>query len=131
MRKMMVAVAAFAFALGVSGTAFAATLSNLNGQSCGDDTGFWHFVNNQTGSGAAAGHLTATFSSGQTCEADPSAVLNRTQHFHCEASGTLESASTNLAGRLAAVRLRLREEGRAAARKSRPRSSERLLRAST
>lgn len=82
-----------------SGSLMAASISNLSGQSCGDAVGTWHFVNNQTG-GAAAGTLTATFSSGETCTTGPSAVLNNTQHFICEASGTLTGASTNLPGRL-------------------------------
>ena len=57
---------AAALALGVTGVAFAATLGNLSGQSCGDATGTWHFVNNQTG-GAGAGILSASWSSGNTC----------------------------------------------------------------
>jgi hypothetical protein len=77
----------------------AAVISNLSGQSCGDFSGTWHFVNNQTG-GAPAGTLTATWSSGDTCTVGPSKVLATTQHFDCVASGTLLSASTNLPGRL-------------------------------
>jgi len=79
--------------------AHAVTISNLSGQSCGDFTGAWHFVNNQTG-GAAAGTLTATWDSGDTCTVGPSKVLGNTQHFDCIASGGLVSASTNLPGRL-------------------------------
>jgi hypothetical protein len=79
--------------------AHAASISNLSGQSCGDLTGTWHFVNNQTG-GAPAGTLTATWSSGDTCSVSPSKVLANTQHFDCIASGTLLTASTNLPGRL-------------------------------
>jgi hypothetical protein len=81
------------------GTLMAASIENLSGQSCGDDTGFWHFVNNQTG-GAGAGEITATWSSGDTCTTGPSKVNANTQHFDCVASGTLLSASTNLPGRL-------------------------------
>jgi hypothetical protein len=77
----------------------AAVISNLNGQSCGDFSGNWHFVNNQTG-GAPAGQITATWSSGDTCTVGPSKVNNTTQHFNCTAGGTLVSASTNLPGRL-------------------------------
>ena len=44
----------------------AAVISNLSGQSCGDFSGVWHFVNNQTG-GAPEGTLTATWDSGDTC----------------------------------------------------------------
>jgi hypothetical protein len=82
-----------------SGAALAVNISNLSGQSCGDSTGTWHFVNNQTG-GAAAGILNASWSSGNTCTVSPSAVNNNTQHFNCTAAGTLLSASTNLPGRL-------------------------------
>ena len=88
-----------AIALGVSCAALAANLSNLSGQSCGDFTGAWHFVNNQTG-GAPAGTLSATWSSGDTCTVSASKVNSSTQHFNCIASGTLNSASTNLPGRL-------------------------------
>jgi hypothetical protein len=77
----------------------AVDISNISGQSCGSQTGTWHFVNNQTG-GAAAGTLTATWSSGDTCTVGASAVNAKTQHFYCTASGTLESASTNLPGKL-------------------------------
>ena len=84
---------------GIAGVPLAATINNLNGQSCGDFTGTWHFVNNQTG-GAPAGSLTASWSSGDTCTVSPSKVLGNTQHFNCVASGTLLSASTNLPGRL-------------------------------
>lgn len=82
-----------------SGAALAATISNVSGQSCGDSTGTWHFVNNQTG-GAPAGTLSAVWSSGNTCTVGASKVNNSTQHFYCTASGTLLSASTNLPGRL-------------------------------
>lgn len=85
--------------LGITGVALAATISNINGQSCGGDTGMWHFVNNQTG-GAAAGVLNATWSSGDSCTVSASKVLGNTQHFNCIASGALLSASTNLPGRL-------------------------------
>lgn len=85
--------------LGMTGVTLAATLSNLNGQSCGDFTGNWHFVNNQTG-GAPAGVLTATWSSGDSCTVSASKVNASNQHFNCIASGTLLSASTNLPGRL-------------------------------
>jgi hypothetical protein len=77
----------------------AADIENLSGQSCGDLTGTWHFVNNQTG-GAPAGTLTATWSSGDTCSVGAATVLQNVQHFFCTASGALESASTNLPGRL-------------------------------
>jgi len=82
-----------------SGAASAATISNLSGQSCGDFTGTWHFVNNQTG-GAPPGTLSAVWSSGDTCTVSASKVNNSNQHFFCTASGTLLSATTNLPGRL-------------------------------
>lgn len=91
---------AAATALAVSsGTAMAANISNLSGQSCGDFSGTWHFVNNQTG-GAAAGTLSAVWSSGDTCTVGASKVGASNQHFNCTASGTLLSASTNLPGKL-------------------------------
>ena len=87
-------------ALGVyAGTALAAQLDNLSGQSCGDYTGTWHFVNNQTG-GAGAGLLNATWSSGNACSVSPAKVLSNTQHFYCTGAGTLLGASTNLPGKL-------------------------------
>lgn len=85
--------------LGITGVALAATISNINGQSCGGDTGTWHFINNQTG-GAAGGVLNATWTSGDSCTVSASKVLGNTQHFNCIASGALLSASTNLPGRL-------------------------------
>ena len=98
--KKRVWISGAVLALGVvGGAAMAANLSNLSGQSCGTDQGTWHFVNNQTG-GAAAGTLTATWSSGDTCAVSASKVLSSVQHFHCGASGMLLSASTNLNGRL-------------------------------
>ena len=81
-----------------SSSALAADLGNLSGQSCGTADGTWHFVNNQTG-GAAAGTLTANFSSGQ-CVVGASAVNKSMQHFYCIASGALQGASTNLPGKL-------------------------------
>jgi hypothetical protein len=90
---------AAAITLGITGVTLAATISNISGQSCGTDTGLWHFINNQTG-GAPAGVLTATWSSGDTCTVSASKVLGNTQHFNCVASGTLLSAVTNLPGRL-------------------------------
>jgi len=83
----------------VSSPAVAATLSNGDGQSCGDGMGVWHFVNNQTG-GAAAGTLSATFSDGSVWNVAPSAVNRNVQHFYVESTGTLISATTTLPGRL-------------------------------
>lgn len=92
-------VTAAVAALGISGAVSAAVLSNFSGQSCGDFTGTWHFVNNQTGGNQTPGTLTVCFTSGcQTVTA--TTVLQNTQHFFVIATGTLISASTDLAGRL-------------------------------
>lgn len=96
--KVLVAVATAAL-VGISSPAIAAELSNLNGQTCGDGAGVWHFVNNQTG-GAAAGTLTASFSDGTHAMVTASKVLGSTQHFYVSAGGDLLSASTNLPGKL-------------------------------
>lgn len=96
--KVLVAVATAAL-VGISSPAIAAELSNLNGQTCGDGAGVWHFVNNQTG-GATTGTLTATFSDGSVWVVGPSAVNKNTVHFIVESAGTLVGASTNLPGRL-------------------------------
>ena len=48
------------------GSLMAVEISNLSGQSCGDFSGNWHFVNNQTGRRPAR-NITATWSSGDTC----------------------------------------------------------------
>ena len=87
-------------ALGLAaGSVGAVDIGNLSGQSCGEFTGTWHFVNNQTG-GAAPGTLNAVWSSGNSCSTAPSAVNKSTQHFYCTGAGTLLSASTNLPGKL-------------------------------
>jgi hypothetical protein len=99
MKKWHWAGAAGAVALGVATMAYAASIENLSGQSCGASTGNWHFVNNQTG-GAPAGQLTALWSSGNSCTVSPTTVNKNTQHFDCVASGALVSAATNLPGRL-------------------------------
>lgn len=99
MKRMLGVVLGVALAVSAS-PVLAATIDNLSGQSCGSDSGTWHFVNNQTG-GAAAGQLTASWDQGAvTCTTGPSAVNKTTQHFLCTASGTLTSASTNLPGKL-------------------------------
>ena len=97
MKKWMLVLTAVVALSG--GTLLAATLSNLSGQSCGDQTGTWHFVNNQTG-GAADGTLTANFTSG-VCVVDATKNTGSTQHFYCVGyEGTLLGASTDLPGRL-------------------------------
>jgi hypothetical protein len=96
---LMAGVAAMLF-VGMNLEAKAADLSNLSGQSCGEFSGNWHFVNNQVPRGSGTGTLTATWDSGDTCTVSASKILSNTQHFNCTASGALTSASTNLGGRL-------------------------------
>ena len=93
---------AFVLVAGLSGGALAADLNPAHVGTTGTGECTWHFVNNQTGAGAAAGTLTALFDGADTCTTGPTTVLNRTQHFHCETSGVAEllGASTNLAGNL-------------------------------
>ncbi len=98
-KKYWVAAASAALVM-VSSPAIAAELSNGEGQSCGDTVGVWHFVNNQTGTNAAPGTLTAKFSDGTTWTVQPSKVNRSVQHFIVESAGTLLSAKTNLPGRL-------------------------------
>jgi hypothetical protein len=102
MMKKRYWMATLAIALGVSsGTALAATISNLNGQSCPEGfTGTYHFVNNQIPAPNSPGTITATFDSGDTCITGPSKITQNTQHFLCVATGALTGASTNLGGRL-------------------------------
>ena len=98
--KTRVWVAAAAVAMtAVTGSIVAANISNVSGQSCGDFSGNWHFVNNQT-DGAAGGQLYATWDSGDVCLVEASKVNRNTQHFDCVASGELLTAYTNLPGRL-------------------------------
>ncbi len=80
--------------------AHAACIENLNGQSCGDFMGSWHFVNNQIPAGSPNGTLTANWSSGDSCVVGPSNVNKSTQHFICTASGELQDACTTLGGKL-------------------------------
>jgi len=98
MRKAMMVLLAVVALSGAS--LMAVSIGNLNGQSCGDFIGAWHFVNNQVPAGSGNGTLTATWSSGDTCTVGPSKVNGSTQHFNCIASGTLLSASTDLGGKL-------------------------------
>jgi len=105
MRKRNLVITAIGVVAGITLTgvvpASAVTISNLSGQSCGDQVGTWHFVNNQIPAGSPIGTLTATFSGGQTAQ-DLGEVKGggSTQHFYVTASGTLLSASTDLGGRL-------------------------------
>jgi len=98
MKKWHWMSAAGVAALGVATMAYAASISNLSGQSCGAFTGNWHFVNNQTGGGT--GTLDVCFSSGCYSGVQPSKVNASNVHFNISASGTLLSAVTTLPGRL-------------------------------
>ena len=98
MKKWMLVLTAVVAVSG--GTLMAATLGNLNGQTCGADTGTWHFVNNQVPAGSPIGTLSASWDSGNTCTVSASKVNGSTQHFYCTASGALLGASTNLGGKL-------------------------------
>jgi hypothetical protein len=98
MRKGMMVLLAVVALSGAS--LMAVSIGNLNGQSCGDFIGTWHFVNNQVPGGSGPGTLTAEWDSGDTCNVGPSKVNGSTQHFNCIASGELVSASTNLGGKL-------------------------------
>lgn len=98
-RQWMTAAAA-AIGLAAAGAALAVPISNKSGQSCGADSGAWHFVNNQYG-GNPNISFSATWSSGDQCIlSSPSKVTPGTLHFNCSASGTLLSASTSGPGRL-------------------------------
>ena len=94
-------VSALGVAVGVvSVAAWAASIENLSGQSCGEFTGVWHFINNQVPAGSPKGTITATFSGGNMCVVDSYQVNKSTQHFSCTGAGTLLTATTNLGGRL-------------------------------
>lgn len=98
--KKLISVFALAGSLGLAVAAQAVCIQNLNGQSCGDLLGQWHFVNNQT-DGAPAGSLLAHFSGDPAeCSTGPSKVNSHTQHFNCSATGALLDACTNLPGNL-------------------------------
>ena len=102
LRRLEHLMAAVALAIAAPTVVLAADLQPSHvGTSCGELEGTWHFVNNQTG-GAAAGTLTASFTSVPTqCSVGASAVNQNTQHFFCTGhSGTLLGASTNLPGKL-------------------------------
>lgn len=99
--KKWLKVSALGLAIGaVSVAAWAASIENLSGQSCGASVGTWHFVNNQVPAGSGTGTLMASWDSGNSCTVTASAVNKSTQHFYCTASGALTAASTNLGGRL-------------------------------
>ena len=100
MNKKLIVALAMSLALAGS-TAFAAELANGSGQSCGDDPGTWHFVNNQTDQTTFQGTLTAEFSSGGPYIVLATKVLRNVQHFFVVGpSGMLLDAYTNLPGRL-------------------------------
>jgi hypothetical protein len=105
MRKRRLVIMGIAATAAVTMTgvvqASAVTLSNNQGQSCGDLIGTWHFVNNQVPSGSPLGTLVATFSSGEVAsDIGESKGGGSTQHFYVTASGTLLTAETDLGGKL-------------------------------
>ena len=103
MRRLIITSIAAAAAVTMTGVieVSAATLSNNQGQSCGDEIGTWHFVNNQVPAGSQLGTLVATFSSGEVAsDIGEQKGGGSTQHFYVTASGTLLTAETNLGGRL-------------------------------
>ena len=101
MRKSLLAALTAAMALTVGvGVAPAATLNPSQVGTTSTCAGTWHFVNNQT-NGAAAGTLTATFSTG-TVTVGASTVNRNSQQFFVtlSAGATLLGASTGLPGNL-------------------------------
>ncbi len=99
MKKWHWMSAAGVAALGVATMAYAASISNLSGQSCGDFTGNWHFVNNQTGGGT--GTLDVCFSSG--CYYGCSAVQGErppTCTFNCQRQWRPAVGRHHIPGRL-------------------------------
>jgi hypothetical protein len=99
--KKWLKVSALGAAIGaVSLAAWAGSITNLNGQSCGDSVGEWHFVNVQTPAGTPLGTLTAAWSSGNQCVVTADRQTGGVQHYYCTAAGTLTSASTNTVGYL-------------------------------
>ncbi len=89
--KKILGLTAVGVAVGaVCVAAWAATISNISGQSCGDFSGAWHFINNQTGT-TSPGTLTATWSTGESCvQVSPKVTPGGTQHFYCTAGGMLD-----------------------------------------
>jgi hypothetical protein len=107
MRKPVIVALAAMTTVIVLTVAVAVQAATLNpsqiGTSC-EGPAVWHFVNNQTG-GAAAGTLTATFSTDSgtlVFVVGATTVLSNTQHFFVSTGegATLLSAETNLPGRL-------------------------------
>lgn len=85
-------------ALSVATMAYAATLSNGSGQSCGESLGTWHFVNNQNQ--GIVTNLDACFSSGCTSGVQASAVNRSTAHYYVTAAGSLVSAQNGSPGKI-------------------------------
>ena len=100
MKKTIAAAAVAALVLGLSGTALAAELDNLEGQSCGDFAGEWHFVQNQIPLDSGVCAIFATFSSGDSCDVLAGLVNRRMQHFYCTGTGELLGAETDCEGHL-------------------------------
>ena len=85
MRKL-IGLAILVVALAIPTAAWAANLSNANGQTC-EGPGTWHFVNNQTGGTQTPGTLIANFSNGETVTVGATKVLASTQHFFVSTPG--------------------------------------------
>jgi len=105
MRKYVV-LGAVALGFAISSVAYAATLDTSKfgdltsqGAACAHGA-VYHFVNNQLGGGLPDGTITFKFSGHSTGTAGASFNNGPTQHFFVTSTGTLQSASTNLPGKL-------------------------------
>jgi len=95
-RKMLMLLG---LALAVSSSpVLAASLENAQGQSCGDFTGTWHFVNNQNGGTVTP--LDACFSSGCVSGVQASSNNKSVAHYFVIATGTIISASNSSPGKI-------------------------------
>jgi hypothetical protein len=106
MRKYVV-LGAVVLGFALSSVAYAATLDiskfgdlTSQGAACAHGA-VYHFVNNQLGNaGLADGTITFQFSGHSIGSAGASFNNGPTQHFFVTSTGTLQSASTNLPGKL-------------------------------
>ena len=114
MKKWHWMSAAGVAALGVATMAYAASISNLSGQSCGAFTGNWHFVNNQTGGGT--GTLDVCFSSGCYSGVQPSKVNASNVHFKYQCQRDLAVGRHHTPWQVGVVGLQLHHHGTAEVR---------------
>ena len=101
-KRHVVSAIAFALAMALSIPAGAADLHEAHvGTACPEgQTGTWHFVNVQT-DGAAAGTLEYSLDGGAVAGSVGAYKVNpNMQHFLVVGGNTLDSASTNLPGKL-------------------------------